>query len=113
MTSPLNGKTKVAMIAALGGLAFAALTYAGGVYTGWRQNVDDSVTQRRMVNEHDETLKTLRPEVVECHEVNAVQQRDIDRNRQDIASLTEAVKRTNDLLQLYLQSMMKRGEIPR
>jgi hypothetical protein len=106
-------------MAVLGGIV-ATLTGLGGLYAGWYANVDQSVVQRQMVNAHDETLKLIVPKVDACHENN--ERQDVALNfagetnaRQDraIERLADEGTRTNEMLQLYLQAMMKRGEIPR
>jgi hypothetical protein len=66
-----------------------------------------------MVNEHDEVLKAIVPKVEACHDVNERQTWDIDRNARDINALTAQVKQTNEMVQDYLQGLMKKGYIAR
>jgi hypothetical protein len=113
MKPPLNGKTKVVTGAAAIAALCSVLSYAGGAYAGWTKKVEASVVMQRMVNAHDEALKDIVPKVDACHELNERQQWDLDQNRRDIAALADTVKETNKLVQLYLQSRMKAGEIPR
>lgn len=113
MKNPLNGKTKIVTGVAGVAAVCSILSYATGVYAGWTKNVAQSVTDRQMLNAHDETLKAIVPKVETCHEVNDRQNWEIDQNARDIAALAETVKQTNGMVQLYLQGLMKRGEIAR
>lgn len=111
--NPLNGHKKIVAIAAGLAAICSVLSFVGGTYAGWTQRVEASVVTQRMVNAHDETLKAIVPKVETCHDVNEHQQWDIDQTKRDLSSLAESVKKTNELVQTYLQSQMRRGEIPR
>ena len=91
----------------------SVLSFVGGTYAGWTQRVEASVTDRRMLNAHDETLKAIVPKVETCHETNNRQGWDIDRNTKDIAAMSASVQRMADKIDLLVQSQMREGRIPR
>lgn len=109
----INGHKKV--LAGAAGLAAlcSILSFIGGTYNGWTQRVEASVVVQRMVNEHDETLKSVVPKVETCHGVNEVQQVLIEQDGRDIASLASKVERLVDKMDLLIQSQMREGRIPR
>ena len=117
---PLNGHKKVIALASVVAGLCSVLAFVSGTYAGWRQKLSESVTMQRMVNANDETLRAIVPKVETCHEVNALQQSrlEFDNWRNDdqdkrIEAMARSVERFGDLMQVYLQSGMKRGEVPR
>ena len=118
--SPLNGHKKVVAMASVAAGLCSVLAFVSGTYAGWRQKVSDSVVMQRMVNANDETLRAIVPKVEVCHEVNALQQSRLEfadwrNDEQDrrIEKMAVSVERMGDLMQLYLQSGMREGKIPR
>lgn len=112
MNLPQNGKARLALVGAVGGIV-SILTGAWGLYYGWSANVEAAVVQQRLVNAHDETLQRIIPKVEDCHEVNEIQKVQIGEHDRALTRLEKSLERTNDLVQLYLQSQMRRGEVPR
>jgi hypothetical protein len=109
MTLPGNGRTKIAVL----GIAAALITSGLSWYGGWSSKVEASVTQQRMVNAHDATLQAIVPTVNECHEVNEVQKFQIAEHDRALTRLERSIEKTNDLVQQYLQTQMRRGYVPR
>jgi len=118
--TPLNGHKKIVALMSVAVGLCSILAFVSGTYAGWRQKVSESVTMQRMVNANDETLRAILPKVEICHEVNALQQsrlefadwRNDDQDKR-IEAMARSVERFGDLMQLYLQSGMKRGEVAR
>jgi hypothetical protein len=109
----LNGKGK--LVGTLAAIASGCLiiTALWSYYLGWEAKIEAGVVEQRMVNAHDEELRAIMPKVEMCHGVNEHQQWQIDQNSRDIGSLTAQVKETHEMVQEYLQAMMKEGRIPR
>lgn len=109
----LNGHKKVIAVMAVIGGVFSIATSTLAFYSGWTRNVEARVIDRQMVNAHDLTLKALVPKVDTCHEVNAVQQSRLDGVEREVAKMANTVDQFGGLMQLYLQSQMREGKIPR
>lgn len=109
----LNGHKKVLAVAAGLAAICSVLSFVGGTYNGWTQRVEASVVTQRMVNAHDESLKTLVPKVDACHGVNEVQQVLIEQDSRDISALAAKVERLVDKIDLLVQSQMREGRVPR
>jgi hypothetical protein len=109
----INGNGK--LISALAAIASGCLivTALWSYYMGWEAKIEASIVEQRMVNAHDSELRDILPKVEMCHGVNEHQQWQIDQNARDIGSLTAQVKETHEMVQEYLQAMMKEGRIPR
>ena len=108
-----NGKRKLAIWLGIIASACVCVSSAASYYAGWEKKIDQSVTTQRMVNQHDEALQLALPKIEACHDVNELQEWKIN-------SLLESQKRTDaqvskmaDLIQIYLQSAMRRGEVAR
>lgn len=116
---PTNGARKVATWIA--GVIGAILVTNIATYIATHDSrVEAAVVEQRMVNEHDETLKKLVPKVDNDAMAIAVQQRDLALEAQDHERIWRAIEQQkmtvqsdHEMLQLYLQSRMKAGEIPR
>lgn len=112
MNLPTNGKARLALVGAVGGIV-AILSSLGSWYFGWNSKVEAAVIQQRMVNEHDETLQRILPTVNECHEVNEIQKYQLVEHDKALTRIEHSLERTSDLVQRYLQSQMREGRIPR
>lgn len=109
----LNGHKKVLGVAAAIAAVLSILSWFGGVYSGWTQKVEAAVVMQRMVNANDETLKVIVPKVDACHATNEIQEFRIGQNEKDIASLAKTVEQTNNIVQTYIQTLMREGKVPR
>lgn len=107
-----NGKARLALLGTVGGAA-VIISSAVSWYAGWQSSVEAAVIQQRLVNSHDETLKALVPRVEDCHDVNEAQKYHLAEHDRALTRLENTVERTNDLVQRYLQSQMRRGELQR
>lgn len=120
MKNPLNGHARlVAVVTIIVGVCSILSAAAAGIAV-WNKKVSDAVLEQRMVNEHDATLKEMVPKFALSLSMDTRQEADIaDLKARDaerdriIYTLTGRLDRTNDLLQLLTQGMMKHGEIQR
>lgn len=109
----INGHKKVLGVCAAIAAVLSILSWFGGLYSGWTTKVEAAVVMQRMVNAHDETLKLAVPKIETCHGVNELQEYRIGQNERDIAVLTEQVKQTHNIVQAYIQTLMREGKISR
>lgn len=112
MTFHTNGKTGLAIVGAIG-VIVAILSGIGSWYFGWSSKVEAAVVQQRMVNAHDEALQEIVPMVNQGHEKNALQDAKLDEHERALRRIESSLEKQSDLIQMYLQSQMRRGEIPR
>lgn len=108
-----NGKRLFTWLSAAGAI-FYIISMVGSWYAGWSQKVEASMTERKMVADHDQMLRELAPKIESIRDSDEHQQWDIDQTKNNQAEiqkqvllLTDQVGRTNDLLREWLKAKMR------